>query len=64
MEVSLRARDGKVLDTQRATKEETAAGIYLTWKVSGAVTIHARKTEGFNAAVSGVFVDAPPAEQK
>jgi hypothetical protein len=57
MEVSLRTHDGKVLDTQRATKEETAAGIYLTWTVSGPVTVHARKTEGFNAAVSGVFVD-------
>lgn len=57
MELSLRKRDGTVLSTQSATKEETAAGIYLTWTVSGPVTVHARKTEGFNAAVSGVFVD-------
>ena len=62
MEISLRTRDGKVLDTQQATKLETNAGIYFTWTVTGPVTMHARKTEGTNAAVSGVFVDALPAK--
>jgi len=57
LEISIRTRDGKVLDTQAATQAETGAGVYLTWVVSGPVTIHARKTEGFNAVVSGVFMD-------
>ncbi|MCX6937902.1 MAG: GH36 C-terminal domain-containing protein [Verrucomicrobia bacterium] len=57
LEISIRTRDGKVLDTQAATPAETGAGIYLTWVVSGPVTIHARKKEGFNAVVSGVFMD-------
>jgi hypothetical protein len=64
MELSVRTRDGKVLDTQRVTKEENGAGIYLSWTLSGPVTIHARKTEGYNAAVSSVFVDALQAQNK
>jgi hypothetical protein len=55
--LTLKARDGKVLDIQQATRAETGNGIYLTWTVTGPVTIEAAKTEGINAAVSGVFVD-------
>jgi hypothetical protein len=45
------------LDARRSTREEAAGGIYLTWTVSGAVDLEVRKIEGFNAVVSGVFVD-------
>jgi hypothetical protein len=62
MEISIRTRNGNVLDTQQATKAETGAGIYLTWTVTGPVTIHARKTEGVNAVVSGMFVDEHPGD--
>ncbi len=62
MELSIHTCDGKVLDTQRATKAQTNAGIYLTWTVIGPVTVHARKTEGSNAAVSGAFIDEIPAQ--
>jgi len=64
MELSIRTHDGTVLNTQHATKAQTNTGIYLTWTVSGPVTIHARKTDGCNAAVSGVFVDAVPTPKK
>ena len=57
MELTIKTSEGKVLDTQQATKEETGGGIFLSWNVSGRVTVHARKTEGINAAVSGIFID-------
>jgi hypothetical protein len=60
MELSVRTRDGTILDRQSASKKETNGGIYFTWTVAGPVSIHARKTEGYNAAVSGVFVDDLP----
>jgi hypothetical protein len=64
MEITVKSRDGKVCDRQNATIEETGEGIYLSWEVSGPVTIKARKTEGFNAVVSGVFVDEATANQE
>lgn len=57
MEVTLRDGSKKLLDMQGASKAETATGIYLIWNVTGPVTVTVRKTEGINAAVSGVFVD-------
>jgi hypothetical protein len=58
MEITVKSRDGRVYDRQNATLADTNRGIYLTWQVSGPAIITARKTEGCNAAVSGVFVDA------
>ena len=58
MEITVKSRDGKVYDRQTANAAETNQGIYFSWDVTGRVTIQARKTEGCNAAVSGVFVDA------
>ena len=55
--IALKTRDGKVLDVQRVTPAETGKGVYLTWTVTGSVIIDVVKTEGINAAVSGVFVD-------
>jgi hypothetical protein len=58
-----RAMDVKVsgwlgdLDSQRVSKEECAAGTYLSWVVTGAVEISMEKIEGFNAVASGVFLD-------
>ena len=57
IKLTLKTRDGKSLDVQRATPAETGKGVYLTWTVTGSVTVEAAKTEGVNAAVSGVFVD-------
>ena len=64
MEITVKSRDGKVHDRQSATVAETDKGIYLSWDVTGPVTVKARKTEGFNAAVSGVFVDNQQGECK
>lgn len=41
----------------RVSKHETAGGIYLTWRVEGPFEARIRKVEGFNAVLSGVFVD-------
>ncbi len=57
MELTVKTKDGRVLDAQKATAEETAKGVYLRWKVTGSVTVEAKKTRGYNAVVSGVFVD-------
>jgi hypothetical protein len=61
MEITVKSRDGKVHDRQTATVAETDKGIYFLWDITGPVTIKARKTEGVNATVSGVFVDELPA---
>ena len=55
--LTVKTREGKALDVQRVAPAETGKGIYLTWTVTGSVIVHAAKTEGINAAVSGVFVD-------
>jgi hypothetical protein len=57
IKLTLKSRDGKALDVQRAAPAETGKGVYLTWTVTGSVIVEAAKTEGVNAAVSGVFVD-------
>jgi hypothetical protein len=46
-----------VLDTRTVSADETDQGVYLTWDVSGPVTIECRKVSGYNAVVSGVFLD-------
>ena len=51
---------GTFVDRQKATVEETARGVYLTWTVTGAVTMTLRKLAGFNVVASGVFIDSPP----
>ncbi len=39
--------------------EETAEGVYLSWRSNGTMLIRAQKTAGANAVISGVFVDHP-----
>ncbi len=56
MEVAL-SGDLGALDAQQATIEETDRGVYLKWTVTGPVTVEVRKTAGYNAVISGVFVD-------
>ena len=46
-----------LLDRQVASRQETSGGVYLTWVVSGKVNLVLRKTAGYNATVSGVFID-------
>ncbi len=48
----------KPLDSRDARVKETGRGVYLTWTVRGPVIAELRKTAGFNAVLSGVFVDA------
>ena len=59
LEVRVTAKDGRVLDTQKAAVAETAKGVYLTWTVTGSVVLEVKKSAGFNAVSSGVFVDIP-----
>ncbi|HQL75340.1 MAG TPA: hypothetical protein PLD58_19325 [Phycisphaerae bacterium] len=42
---------------QTAAIDETDKGVYLTWTVSGEVQIDVRKLAGFNAVISGIFID-------
>ena len=42
---------------QAASRDETAAGVYLTWKARGPLELEIEKVEGFNVVASGVFVD-------
>ncbi len=50
--------DLAVLDTQRIQTADTATGVCLKWSVRGSVNLDVRKVAGFNAVLSGVFVDA------
>ena len=59
MEVTVKSRDHKLHDRQTASVAEMGNGVYLSWEVTGPVTIRAQKRAGFNATVSGVFVDEP-----
>ncbi len=43
---------------------EKDAGVCLPWTGSGSVMIQARRSEGVNAVVSGVFIDVAPAEAR
>ena len=44
-------------DLRRLSKAETAGGAYLSWTVSGSQTIEVKKLVGYNAVVSGIFID-------
>ncbi len=46
-----------LLDTQTVSVQETESGVYLSWIVTGAVTVELAKTAGYNAVASGVFID-------
>ena len=57
-------RNGRALDVAvgsaravRVSKQETASGVYLMWRVEGPFNSRIRNVEGFNAVLSGVFVD-------
>ena len=50
------------LSTEQVCTEETAGGIYLSWTLSGTVNVELKKKAGYNAVLSGVFVD--PAVEK
>ena len=57
LEITVKSRDRKLHDRQTATVAETAKGVYLSWEVTGPATITVSKAAGFNAVVSGIFVD-------
>lgn len=57
MDLIVRSKDGTLRDRQSATVAEMGGGIYLSWNVTGPVTVQVMKMAGCNAAVSGVFVD-------
>ena len=46
------------LDARPIAVQETDGGVYLSWQVTGPVNIELKKTAGFNAVLSGVFVDS------
>jgi hypothetical protein len=58
MEVSLAGALGP-LDARRVSAAESGKGIHLTWEVRGPVRVYVRKRAGYNAVISGVFVDGP-----
>jgi len=45
------------IDRRRITPEDTVGGVYVTWRVSGAVSVRARNAAGYNAVVSAVLID-------
>lgn len=45
------------LDRQNVSVAETAKGAYLTWVVTGPVSVKLSKAAGFNVVLSGVFID-------
>lgn len=47
---------------QKVSAVDTAKGIYLTWRAQGPFSAQIRKTKGFNAVVSAVFIDPVPPE--
>ncbi len=53
------ATTGAVLDTE--TISSFTSGVYLKWAVSGNFLIRITRTSGINAALSGLFLDPPPA---
>ena len=52
-----KADTGAKLDIQ--TVKDFVGGKYLVWNLKGHVKLHFKRTGGSNAAVSGVFFDAP-----
>ena len=57
MAITFVSDDIDKLDTRRVTKQETAAGVYLTWTVTGPVRVGLKKLAGHSAALSGIFID-------
>ncbi len=51
--------DAASLSVQRATVQEMLGGVWLTWTVAGETAIEVKKTAGYNAVLSGVFIDRP-----
>ena len=47
----------RVLASCEASKQENAQGTYLSWTVTGPVRVKLTKKAGFNATLSGVFID-------
>ena len=60
MAITIVSDDGEKLDSRRVGKEETAAGVYLTWTVTGPVRVGLKKLAGHSAVLSGVFIDPIP----
>jgi hypothetical protein len=46
-----------VLATSEVAQRENAQGTYLSWSVTGPVRVKLTKKAGFNATLSGVFID-------
>ena len=42
---------------QRLSKQDTLDGTYVTWSCAGPQSIEVKKVVGYNAVVSGIFVD-------
>jgi hypothetical protein len=50
------------LSSEQVSVAETAGGVYLTWTASGTLNVELKKKAGFNAVLSGLFLD--PAVEK
>ena len=48
----------RVLDEKPVSVEESAGGLYLSWDVTGPVSVRSIKTAGPDALITGIFVDA------
>lgn len=51
------ADESGIIDIRAVPREETARGVYLSWRVTGPVAAQIRKMAGYNVVLSGVFVD-------
>lgn len=51
---------GKVLDRQELAAPVLSKGVYLSWELSGRVTLRFTRTAGFNAVCSAIFFDPLP----
>ena len=56
--------EARVLATSETSEQENARGIYLSWSVSGTVRVRLTKKAGFNATLSGVFIDPATPRQE
>ncbi|MGO8750109.1 MAG: hypothetical protein ACLQNE_29540 [Thermoguttaceae bacterium] len=45
-------------NAQTLSKQDTLGGAYVTWRCVGPQTIEVKKILGYNAVVSGIFVDS------
>jgi len=56
--VEISISDGfETLDARPVSIVEAQGGIFATWRGSGPLSVAVRKTGGFNAVVSGIFID-------